>query len=213
MNDIIQINEKNYTVYSFRGKVLENRLGTLSHTSNEYGREITTLTRIPNTKVYLQAENGEQEMFSVPEFHLDAIEGHDVIVISLIDDNQKNELVAFINITLGKVQCLKCSLDADIEDPTMNAYGTLTAIVSGAVWVFTSWKWALSTCLIAIVLGAITLGPRHLAEIRQRVQSREKTKEDIINILQQRHHISQQHYHLAAEAVRLTNDRTPTKDS
>lgn len=32
MNDIIQINEKNYGVYSFRGKVLENRLETRSET-------------------------------------------------------------------------------------------------------------------------------------------------------------------------------------
>lgn len=158
-------------------------------------------------------------MFSVPNFHLDAIEGHDVIVINLIDDNQKNELVAFINITIGKVQCLECSLDADIIDPdTMDAYAFLTVIATTAVWVFTSWKWALSTFLITFVLGYIASAtPRRLAEnrnlIRQRVRSREKTKEDIINILQQRHHISQQHYHLVTEAVRLTNDRTPTKDS
>lgn len=32
MNDIIQINEKNYGVYSFHGKVLENRLETRSET-------------------------------------------------------------------------------------------------------------------------------------------------------------------------------------
>lgn len=176
-------------------------------------------THYEHTKVYLQAENGEQEMFSVPNFHLDAIEGHDVIVINLIDDNQKNELVAFINITIGKVQCLECSLDADIIDPdTMDAYAFLTVIATTAVWVFTSWKWALSTFLITFVLGYIASAtPRRLAEnrnlIRQRVRSREKTKEDIINILQQRHHISQQHYHLVTEAVRLTNDRTPTKDS
>ncbi|WP_314368052.1 hypothetical protein [Neisseria cinerea] len=135
--------------------------------------------------MYLQAENGEQEMFSVPNFHLDAIEGHDVIVINLIDDNQKNELVAFINITIGKVQCLECSLDADIIDPdTMDAYAFLTVIATTAVWVFTSWKWALSTFLITFVLGYIASAtPRRLAEnrnlIRQRVRSREKTKEDI----------------------------------
>lgn len=223
MNDIIQINEKNYSVYSFHGKVLENRLETLSSTSNFYGREITTLTMIPNTKVYLQAENGEQEMFSIPNFHLDAIKGHDVIVISLIDDNQKNELVAFINVTLSRVQCFECSLDGSLNTDIIvsantGCYGFFILIACIAIGVFSSWQLGLITVLIVTVLDYITLRDRRITEsrnlTRQRVQSLEKTKEDIINILQKRHHILQPRHYLVEQAiVRLTNKRTPTKHS
>ncbi len=48
MNDIIQINEKNYRVSSFRGKVLENRLETRSttHVSGGGGGSVVCLIAV-----------------------------------------------------------------------------------------------------------------------------------------------------------------------
>ena len=229
MNDIIQINEKNYSVYSFHGKVLENRLETRSETYiSGYGSRgnmsISGDTiHYEHTKVYLQAENGEQEMFSIPNFHLDAIKGHDIIAVSLIDDNQKNELVAFINVTLSRVQCFECSLDGSLNTDIIVPADTgclpfFIMIACIAIGVFYSWQLGLITVLIVTVLDYITLRDRRITEsrnlTRQRVQSLEKTKEDIINILQKRHHILQPRHYLVEQAiVRLTNKRTPTKHS
>lgn len=119
MSDTIKIKGKNYTVCSFRGKVLQNHTHTTSETTITGGggggvvidgtgyirqnpmRAHTTHTN--HTELYLEDGDGNQDVTQISDFHLQALAGHDVIKIWIIREGYgSGPVVGFFNVTLNK---------------------------------------------------------------------------------------------------------------
>ena len=117
MSDTININGANYTVCSFRGKVLRNHTYTTSETTVSGDGSSATLykgtgrikqkdiqtytTHTHHTGLYLQDDKGNQDVTNASGIRLNALEGHDVIAIWIVrEGDDRGSVVGFLNITL-----------------------------------------------------------------------------------------------------------------